>query len=136
MHVVKSLSRYNIRGVRNIYFYGLPTYPSFYSDFLNMLDSKEEGTRPHFLSVSILFHILDSPTIIFFLLDLSLSFSPFHTQVLHVLFSILCWTVLHWRESLERNELTRSCSHSNQSSHFVNPSSNLYERERVITLEK
>ncbi|XP_030627430.1 U3 small nucleolar RNA-associated protein 25 homolog [Chanos chanos] len=38
--------RYTIRGIRNLIFYGLPTYAHFYSEVCNMLQATRDGTDP------------------------------------------------------------------------------------------
>lgn len=42
--------RYTIKGILNLIFYGLPTYPNFYSEVCNMLQAgvRESGSSPSF----------------------------------------------------------------------------------------
>lgn len=37
------LRRYTIKGIQNLIFYGLPTYPHFYSEVCNMLAAEGQG---------------------------------------------------------------------------------------------
>ena len=39
--------RYKLRGIKNIIFYQLPSYPQFYSELCNMLDSKQGTVTEH-----------------------------------------------------------------------------------------
>jgi U3 small nucleolar RNA-associated protein 25 len=38
--------RYKIRGIRNIVFYGLPTYSNFYTEMLNLLEEAGGASQP------------------------------------------------------------------------------------------
>lgn len=40
---LSSSNRYTIKGIRNLIFYELPTYPHFYSDVCNMLRATSRG---------------------------------------------------------------------------------------------
>ena len=35
--------RFKLKGIRHLVFYGLPTYPEFYTDMLEMVDTDREG---------------------------------------------------------------------------------------------
>ena len=44
------MNRYRIKGIRNLVFYQLPSYPQFYSELCNMVES-QQGTAEHNCSI-------------------------------------------------------------------------------------
>lgn len=50
VYIFAFLFRYTIKGIHNLIFYGLPTYPNFYSEVCNMLQAnvRDGGSLPSF----------------------------------------------------------------------------------------
>jgi U3 small nucleolar RNA-associated protein 25 len=42
--------RYMIRGIKNIIFYGVPQYPEFYSEIVNLVDKSEGSVLVYFMN--------------------------------------------------------------------------------------
>ncbi len=47
VHVFYHYYRYKLQGIRNLIFYQLPSYPHYYSELCNMLDSRRRTVTEH-----------------------------------------------------------------------------------------